>query len=51
MNSSLLDSATVFQTPMGTNLYYAHKRFSNVAIEFPMTEKRGKELSAQGLKR
>jgi hypothetical protein len=43
MNSSLLDSATVFQT-MARNEFILclTKRFSNVAVSFPMTEKEAK---------
>jgi hypothetical protein len=52
MNSSLLDSATVFQTANGKNEFILclTRRFSNVAIEFSNDWKRGKELSAQGPK-
>lgn len=53
MNSSLLDSATVFQTANGKErLYIMPYKVDSVMwqLSFPMTEKDAKELSAQGSK-
>ncbi|MFV8356270.1 FAD-dependent oxidoreductase [Flavobacterium sp. XS1P32] len=53
MNSSLLDSATVFQTANGKERIYImpYKEDSVMwQLSFPMTEKEAKELSAQGPK-
>ncbi|MFE3848352.1 FAD-dependent oxidoreductase [Flavobacterium sp. LB3P45] len=51
MNSSLLDSATVFQTANGNERIYIMPYMSDSVmwqLSFPMTEKEAKALSAQG---
>ncbi|MES2410760.1 MAG: NAD(P)/FAD-dependent oxidoreductase [Bacteroidota bacterium] len=51
MNSSLLDSATVFQTANGNERIYIMPYTSDSVmwqLSFPMTEKEAKELSAKG---
>lgn len=53
VNSSLLDSATVFQTANGNERIYMMPYSSNSVmwqLSFPMSEKEAKELSAQGNK-
>ena len=53
MNSSLLDSATVFQTANGKERIYIMPYNEDSVmwqLSFPMTEKEAKELSAQGPK-
>ncbi len=53
MNSSLLDSSTVFQTANGKErIYIMPYKIDSVMwqLSFPMTEKDAKELSAQGSK-
>ena len=51
LDSSLLDSATVFQTANGNERIYMMPYASNSVmwqLSFPMSEKEAKELSAQG---